>query len=154
MQPGRLHFLSQPPSSKKYEDTLLGDIKEEFPKSDVVILFGAPPREEERGYVGREARAPILPEITAGASSQNAVGEVCGQWLSQAGTPIPIAPYHRVGFDWKTLGEIAHDRNRRVVLMIGGGDYYLPLACALLTAKVVSTLVTDIDFGRRLLEIE
>lgn len=136
----------------KYSSALLGTVYEEFPKADIVMLSGAPPREEEPGQVGLTAKAPIWPDIKASAISQHTVGEVCGLWLSATGEPIATPPYSRVGFDWGQLQTIAQNQERRVILLIGGNPSYLPLAQALLKAKVVSTLVTDLDFGRRLLD--
>lgn len=123
-----------------------------FAKADIVLFWGAPLRLDDLDNLGIKEKARMPPGLGAHAQTAGAVGEACGEFIRETGESISHPDYRRVGFEWDELLELAKDPQRRVIFVGGARPEYLPLAHAVLNAGAASTLITDVEFGRSLLE--
>lgn len=100
--------------------------------------------------IGRHRSVASLPAgLYESLQRQKAVGEVAGLFLSDTGKHLLPRDFFRIGVDFDDLKKLA-DRGG-TVLVVGTDGARLATARAALNGRLVSVIVTDVEFARALL---
>lgn len=103
-----------------------------------------------RPHFSENARVPIPSGLHA-LLEREAAGEIAGMYITQAGQSVDLGGYYHTGMPRDDLARVA--RAGGSVLMAGVQPRRAPAALAALRGGLVSTLVSDPAFARRVLEL-
>ena len=101
-------------------------------------------------YFGKKVVAALPPRLYDDISRKNAIGEIGGLFLNEAGHEVVPEQHVRIGMTYKQLQRVAEKGG--AILVVGAEKGRLPTAYAALKGRLVSTVITDINFAIGLLE--
>jgi methylglyoxal synthase len=104
-----------------------------------------------KDHFGQRATAPMPTLLYQQMMNAHAAGEVGGLFLNRAGEEIQPRDYHRIGMQHSQLRDVA--RRGGAVLVAGVEERRLLPVLSALHGKLVSAIITDIDFALDVLKL-
>lgn len=125
-------------------EAMVGELSKDWDRADLVVSTC----DRLRLYFSEDSRAPI-PGALHRQLEAEAVGEIAGIYIDRAGQAVIPRHYSRIGMTRAQLQRVAR----------GGGSIFIAAvqerrvlpALAALRGGLVSTLVSDVEFARRIL---
>jgi methylglyoxal synthase len=120
----------------------LAAIRDHWTRADLLVLGCAPVREEHGGH------APVFRQYFD-LMRKTACGDLGGLFIEKQGVATRTDPFERMGMSIEDIRAVKERGGS--FLIVGADDARLEVARAALVGKLVSVLIADLDFGRRLL---
>lgn len=128
-------------------ERLLSELNEHWKRTDLLVTTCAPLEREP----GKLVQAPLLSRYYKEIEKRGACGEFGGIYLKPDGTHVKTSKFERIGMNFDEVVAVA--KRQGSMLVVGEQPDRLIITLAALKANLVSILVTDLDFARKLLKM-